>query len=102
MRLPKFLRRRPPPDTPEDTPEGMHLYARVDALEDDMQSVRSSINSTHASMRRMSGKVYRGVQLGDTVDAPMSDADANVEPNGVEFEHSKADLYRRAAELRGR
>jgi len=105
MRLPWFLRFHLPRRTPADNPEDMHLWARIDALEADMQSVRSSINSTHSSMRRMSGKVYRGVQLGDTVNAepePPTDAEINAEPNGIEYANSKAALYTAAEHLRRR
>jgi len=103
MRLPSFLslftRTKKPPDLP--------LQTRVAQLEGDVLAMRAQIDSIHTTTRRLQGKVYKGVPLGDTVDAakpegngaPVADPPGDPQPPLV---HDKAELYKRAAQLRRR
>jgi len=88
------------PSTPiEDLP----LSARIALLEGDMLQLHAQSDSMHTSLRKLQGKVYRGVSLGDTVEAAKPPADGGgLEGNSVEVSTSKAELYRRASQLRGR
>jgi len=88
---------------PSDPIEDLPLSARIALLEGDMLQLHAQSDSMHTSLRKLQGKVYRGVSLGETVDSakPVSDG-GGVEGNSVEVASSKADLYRRASQLRGR
>jgi len=82
-------------------PEDLPLSARVAQLEGDLLHVRAQSDAMHGSLRKLQGKIYRGVSLGETVEKEVPDAAAGVEQHvGDVFE--KAALYRRAAEIRGR
>jgi len=93
-----FLARFSQNDT-QDLP----LSARVVTLEGDMLAMRAAVDKNQSTLRRMSGKVYRGVALGDTADTNPAPP-----PEGPELvpEHpdavGKASLYQRAAQLRRR
>jgi len=79
------------------------MSARIATLEGDMYEVRHEIDSVQTAMRKLSGKVYRGISLGDTVDAmPVGQLpEPDIGP-GTGTLPSKADLYERAAQLRRR
>jgi len=81
------------------------LSSRVATLEGDLLAVRAQVDSIHTTTRKLQGKVYRGVPLGDTVDAVKPKVDADAVPdsagNGADI-FDKAALYRQAAQLRGR
>jgi len=86
-------------------PDPLPVLARLDTLEGDMLHVRASVDSLQGSLRRVSGKVYRGVALGDTIspEEPEPAPDGVVEEAPGAPEHVlKQELYRRAAALRGR
>jgi len=87
-------------------PEPLPPLDRLDTLEADLLHVRASIDSLQGSLRRVSGKVYRGVALGDTSTPEVADPPSEAFDEGVndppEHAASKADLYQRAARLRGR
>jgi len=83
-------------------PEDLPLSARVAQLEGDLLSVRAQLDGMHGSLRKLQGKIYRGVSLGETVETdkpPNESVDRPVDRGDV-FE--KALLYRQAAQLRGR
>jgi len=76
------------------------LQARVATLESEMLSMRESSERTYGTIRKLQGKVYRGVALGDTTEAaPAPPESPDPEVHQV-IPLSKADLYRRASELR--
>jgi len=97
VRLPSFLASFFKAKEPESLP----LSVRITQLEGDMLAVRATVDSMQTTTRKLQGKVYRGVPLGDTVDAdPKPDQEEPVAPPVNVFE--KGELYRRAAQLRGR
>jgi len=81
-------------------PEDLPLSSRVAQMEGDLLQVRAQVDSMHGSLRKLQGKIYRGVSLGETVEkeTPLRDDD----PTQLNVFGEKADLYRRAAQLRGR
>jgi len=82
----------------DSEPEPLPLLARLDTVEGDMYHLRSAVDSMQGTLRKLSGKVYRGVPLGDTLD---SAAEADPEPQAVpENLNTRADLYARANQLR--
>ena len=89
--------------SPAEDPH-LPVSARVTSLEIDLLDVRRQIDSMHGTLRKLGGKVYRGVPLGDTVEADEPEGNGKVpetaEPAPMVTE--KAELYRRAAQLRGR
>jgi len=87
--LPRFLR-------PSRSP--LRVSARLASLEGELFDLRAELDGLKTPLRKLQGKVYRGVALGDTVEAVTEDSPPPVEP--VQFSHSKIELYRRAAELR--
>lgn len=93
---------RPRKKSPE--PEDLPLSARVASVEGELLELRASIDRTYTAVKRIQGKVYRGVQLGETVDAVPAEL-AAPHPEEVDMHaaptSSKRDLYRRAAQLRG-
>ena len=80
-------------------PEDLPLSARFAQVEGDMLNVRAQLDAMHGSLRKLQGKIYRGVSLGDTVESAEPPADDN--PTHPEV-REKAALYRAAAQLRGR
>jgi len=82
--------------TPE---EDLPLSARVTTLEDDMLEMRAHSDRMFTTVRKLQGKVYRGVSLGDTKDQNLEEAPPG--PNEVMgMSPTKTELYQRAAELR--
>jgi len=85
-------------------PEPLPLSTRVATLESEMLSMSQSAERTYGVVKKLQGKVYRGVALGDTVDAapkPTVDVENIETSNGLEImSPGKADLYKRAALLR--
>jgi len=84
-------------------PDPLPLQTRVSTLESEMLSLHQSAERTYGVVKKLQGKVYRGVALGDTVDAspaPTVDVATEAENDVIPMSNSKADLYRRAAELR--
>jgi len=86
-----------------DPKEDLPLSARVSQLESDLLNVHAQADAMHSGLRKLQGKVYRGVSLGETVDAnpePPTEAEAPESVPANVFE--KASLYKAAAQLRGR
>jgi len=83
-------------------PDPLPLQTRVATLESEMLSLHQSAERTYGVVKKLQGKVYRGVALGDTVEAaPAPTVDVVSEPDGViPMSDGKQELYRRAAELR--
>jgi len=76
------------------------LSARVATLESEMLSMRESSERTYGTIKKLQGKVYRGVALGDTTEAaPAAPESPDPEVHQI-MRPSKAELYKRAAELR--
>lgn len=97
--LPSFLTLlRPRRSEPE--PEPLPALQRLATLEADMYEVRAAIDSVQGTVRKLSGKIYRGVPLGDTVDANAATETDVGPPQPVDPYAAKADLYRRAQALR--
>ena len=85
-----------------ERPEDLPLSSRVASLEGDLLAVRANLDAMQGSLRKLQGKIYRGVSLGDTVEVatpPEVAGEPSPAPTNV-FE--KASLYRAAAQLRGR
>jgi len=83
-------------------PEPLPLQTRVATLESEMLSLHQSAERTYGVVKKLQGKIYRGVALGDTTEAAPA-ASVDVVPEGNEvipMSDAKAELYRRAAELR--
>ena len=81
------------------------MHTRLAQLEGDLLAMRAQIDSIHTTTRRLQGKVYKGVQLGDTVDAVEPPGNGDSVPNSTGNPHDlsqKSELYRRAAKLRRR
>jgi len=103
MPLPSFLSwfsRKPASDP-------LPLQTRVHQMEVEMLEVRILCDRTLTIVKRLSGKVYKGIPLGDTVDAVEREGNGDAVPNTPGFPDSllsdeKQELYRRAAQLRGR
>jgi len=83
----------------ETAREDLPLQARVSTLDSEMLGMRADLDKVLTTVKRLQGKVYRGVQLGETAEA-VTEAPGAAEVAPDLFE--KADLYRRAAQLRGR
>jgi len=82
--------------------EDLPMSARVAQVEGDVLAVHAQLDSMHTSLRKLQGKVYRGISLGETVEPEKPPADP-MEGNAVDQSYSsKSDLYQRAARLRGR
>jgi len=79
-------------------PDPLPLLARFAQMEGDMLQVRAQLDSMHGSLRKLQGKVYRGVSLGETVEKEAPPGEPGPPPDIFE----KGELYRRAAALRGR
>jgi len=80
-------------------PNDLPLQARFAQVEGDLLNVRAQLDAMQGSLRKLQGKIYRGVSLGDTVESaepPTNDSPAHPEVR------EKAALYRAAAQLRGR
>jgi len=90
---PKWLRREPPP---------LRLSAEISTLRDELFALRADQSSMADRLARLSGKVYRGVALGQTVEASEEPIDEPEEGNGAPMAVEKAALYSRAAQLRRR
>jgi len=92
------------PRKKKDAPEDLPLSTRVASLEGQMLSVLESSERTYGVVKKLQGKVYRGVQLGDTVDAaPAAPANAETPMEQMALpSSSKLELYRAAARLKGR
>jgi len=84
----------------ETTPDPLPLQARVATLESEMLSMRESSERTYGTIKKLQGKVYRGVALGDTTEAAPTPTEDVVSETHQVMPLSKQDLYRRAAELR--
>jgi len=86
--------------------ENLPLSARVSSLEAELLSLRALMDKMFTTTKRLQGKVYRGVSLGETTDEtpPEGEAtpDAPPPPGNSHVPFSKTDLYARAAELRRR
>jgi len=86
-------------------PKDLPMSARVATLEVDMLSLRADVEKLHAITHRVQGKVYKSISDGDIKDE--SKGPLEVKPDetngGLDImSPGKADLYRRAAQLRGR
>jgi len=81
-----------------EAPEDLPLSARVAQLEGDLLQVRAQCDAMHGSLRKLQGKIYRGVSLGETVEKEAPPGEEGPPPDVFE----KATLYRQAAKLRGR
>jgi len=74
------------------------MSSRLDTLEGDMLGVRAALDGLQTTLRKLQGKIYRGVALGDTVDEV-----AHASPELVHETYeptSKASLYEKASHLR--
>jgi len=83
--------------------DDLPMSSRVAQMEGDMLAMRSQLDAMHGSLRKLQGKIYRGVSLGDTVEKetpPEEQHDAAAAP-GIEMFAEKSTLYKRAAQLRG-
>ena len=77
------------------------LRARVATLEGDVLEMRTLAERQYTQLRKLSGKVYRGVALGDTTEAVREPPEADEAPvEQVVLSPNKAELYQRAAQLR--
>jgi len=85
-------------------PKDLPLSSRVSTLEGDLLSVRAQLDGMHGSLRKLQGKIYRGISLGETVEkeAPPNDEAQPAHAPGQSDMFEKAALYRAAAQLRGR
>jgi len=83
-------------------PRDLPLSSRLSTLEGDMLGVRAQLDAMHGSLRKLQGKIYRGVALGETVEKEGPPNAPDNPPGAAEVSYDKADLYRRAAQLRGR
>jgi len=91
-----FLPQRRPRE-PKDLP----LPARIASLESDVLSMQIAVDSLQTSLRKLSGKVYRGIALGDTTEAAAAPVEGEPPPQLMtNHVQSKAGLYARAAQLR--
>ena len=79
-------------------PDPLPLQARLATLESEVLGLRELGDRHYTSLRKLQGKVYRGVALGDTTEALEEQAPDAMEPVG--FAPSKAALYEKAAKLR--
>ena len=96
-----WFRRLFRPSTPaEDLP----LSSRMLTMETDMLSVHAQLDAMHTMLRKLQGKVYRGVSLGETHDAvePVVEPGLATGDTGPQNPFSKGDLYKRAAAVRRR
>jgi len=84
----------------KSSPERLRLSARVSTLEGDMLEVRQQADKSYGVLKSLQGKMYRGVQLGETVQPSEETPPPVMEPVG--FSPSKQALYERAAQLRRR
>jgi len=82
----------------ENTPEDLPLSSRVSNVEIDLLNVSADLGKLLGTIKTLQGKVYRGVQLGDTTESPEEVPAAHVEQVG--FSQTKQDLYEKAARLR--
>jgi len=84
--------------------EDLPLSSRMLSMETDMLAVHAQLDAMHTMLRKLQGKVYRGVSLGETVDAAKPPGEPGMEAGNLvqEVAVSKSDLYKRAAQLRGR
>lgn len=86
-------------------PADLPLSARIATLEGELLHVHAQLDTMHGSLKKLSGKIYRGVSLGDTVEAakpPVEDGGPFPDPLTKIDVFEKAALYRAAAQLRGR
>ena len=92
-----FFSRRKAPD-----PLALPLSARVSTLEGEMLHMHQSAERTYGVLKKLQGKVYRGIALGDTTEPEKSDPEASEElvPPQPPMRSMKQELYRRAGELR--
>jgi len=84
-------------------PQDLPLSSRLDTLEGDMHNLRGAVDSMQGTLRKLSGKIYRGVPLVETTDVlPVGQLpdEPDIAP-GLPM-GGKADLYNRAAQLRRR
>jgi len=72
--------------------------SRISTLESDLLAVRGDLGKILTTVKTLQGKVYRGVQLGETADSAEEAPAAPVEQMALST--SKAELYQRAAQLR--
>ena len=89
------------PQKKASEPDPLPLQARVATLESEVLGLRELGDRHYTSLRKLQGKVYRGVALGDTkedLEEQAPDAVSVVEPVG--FSPKKAALYQQAAQLR--
>lgn len=82
----------------------LRMSPRLAQLEGDLFDVRAELEEVHRKLRKLSGKVYRGVALGETAEAvPDATGDSEeIEETPQIMPRSKQELYQRAALLRGR
>jgi len=80
----------------------LSMSARLATLESELLSVRATQDHTLTICRKLQGKVYRGVSLGDTVDAEPQQEGPPQPDVSIGFTPEKQELYERAARLRGR
>lgn len=94
-----LFRTSKPPTARVDMP----VLSRLADLESDMLEVRRATEKYYTSLRKLQGKVYRGVALGETTEAVTGDPPDVEELQGsLPFKPiDKSDLYKRAAALRG-
>jgi len=77
------------------------MSARITQCETDMHGMRSELDGMAGTLRKLSGKIYRGVSLGDTIEAAQAPTESVENPPPL-MDPGKSDLYRQAAQLRGR
>jgi len=79
----------------------LRMSPRLSQLEGDLFDLRAETDEIHRKLRKVSGKVYRGVALGDTLEeAPAAPEESDVNNVMQQMSDSKQELYRRAAQLR--
>jgi len=82
----------------EKSPEDLPVMSRLSTVESDLLQVRGDLGKVLQTVKTLQGKIYRGVQLGETSENVKEVPPAPMESLG--FSPSKQDLYAAAAKLR--
>jgi len=74
--------------------------SEVAQIQGELFDLRTQIDHIHRQQQKLNGKVYRGVALGDTVEPVRKDPEPSDQMVMPELPTTKAELYKRAAQLR--
>jgi len=89
------------PQKREKRLDDLPLSALVTQISGDLLGMRAELDSMQGTLRKLSGKIYRGVSLGDTVESDPAPTEGDDTENQITMmPDSKAELYRKAALLR--